>query len=219
MKRSLSLAALLSLTLVACAPRSPESQNQNAKVSESVSREHCIAKDKNASCFLEIETNGSSKFYAPSRDYATLLGNSAVADMNLPMKEIATEDYAKMVNKYGPTTVVYNSGAGAQVEAFANTGLADSPQGAALNGWWEDFGRGFISGVRNVISGAVDGALKGAQVGTAIPVLGTMYGAVGGAILGALNGGVKAFESTNGKVLVNYHFGTELIQAEVPLEQ
>ena len=219
MKRSLTLAALIALNVVACAPQSPD--KQASKSDNSVTREHCMAQDKNASCFLEIEKNGTSNFYAPSRDYQALVTNPILADINVPMKEVSTEDYAAMVNKYNPTTVVYNANSSSQVDAFANTTLADSPQGAALNGWWSDFTRILTTGVKNTISDAVTGFSRGKEQGSAYPGAGKVIGAIGGTILGAIQGIVETVQSaknsTNGTTQVNYHFGTQTIQDEASL--
>lgn len=217
MKYSLSLVALIAVNLVACSPRAPETQASQAS-KDSVSREHCIAKGNNASCFLEVETDGSSKFYAPSRDYSTLVTNPVLADMNVPMKEISTEDYAEMVNKYIPATVVYNQDSTSSVEAFANTSLNDSPGKTALNGWWSDMFRKVGAGIVAGIGGIVPGIKRGAEQGSAYPGAGKIIGAIGGAILGALQKGIAAAnavgKSTNGKVQVNYHFGDQTIQGD-----
>lgn len=218
MKTSIALVGLVTLNLVACAPRTPESVSSKG-TDGSVAREHCLTQSNNASCFLEIESEGASKFYAPARDYSALLANPVIADMNLPMKEVPTESYAELVNKHGPTTVVYKQDSASEVEAFANTSLADSPSAASLNGWWSDFFRKVGAGIKGSIGGAITGFGRGKEQGSAYSGPGKVIGAIGGTIVGTIQGIMEGVKSVNGKAQLNYHFGNETIKAELTIEK
>jgi hypothetical protein len=143
MKKQALVSMFSAMILVTACGKTKSSESTQAASADSAT-EHCV---KAESCFLEVESKGSSVFYAAESNYSALLTDPVVSQMNISVEKIADEKYKSLISEKLAPKIAYSLENPAEIHVYQNS----NARAGAVRSFTKIFGN-FVNALSGIAS-------------------------------------------------------------------